>query len=239
VFLDAFARVRAAAGRPAASISWGTWSQIRGSDESHRTIDRGGMRIMSASRTLDAFTRLLRPVPAHVVFAQVDWQTLKPLYEARRPRPLLEEVGMHAAVRSPRDAAVPSAIRQRLAAARPAERRGILVAHVRQEAAHVLGLQPRQVDPRKGLFDLGMDSLMSVDLRSRLEASLGLEMPATLAFNYPSVDAIVDYVFPLLVETTPAPTAALTREDDEEPGEELSEDELASLLAAELERMRQ
>jgi NAD(P)-dependent dehydrogenase (short-subunit alcohol dehydrogenase family)/SAM-dependent methyltransferase/acyl carrier protein len=247
VFLDSFAHARTAAGRPAVSIAWGTWAQIRGSDDAHRSIDRGGLKIMPRERTLEAFRRLARPACPQLVFADVDWGTLKPLYETRRRRPIFDEVGARPVPQTTPGPA-PVGVRERLQQARPNERRAVLLAHVRQEAAQVLGLQPTQVDPRKGLFDLGMDSLMSVDLKGRLEASLGVRMPTTLTFNYPSVGAITDYVDGLLpeapdgAETTTiaaAEAAAAPGGADPDPDESLSEDELATLLAAQLEKMRQ
>jgi hypothetical protein len=101
---------------------------------------------------------------------------------------------------------------------------------------------------------MGMDSLMSVDLKSRLEAATGLKLPTTLTFNYPTVSALVEYLQrelgskapPLaapepIAESVPiAPVSAATngaappqlpiadRDDD------LSEDELAALLAEKL-----
>ena len=47
---------------------------------------------------------------------------------------------------------------------------------------------------RKGLFDLGMDSLMSVELKSRLEAATGCALPTTLTFKYPTVVALTDFL---------------------------------------------
>jgi SAM-dependent methyltransferase/NADP-dependent 3-hydroxy acid dehydrogenase YdfG/acyl carrier protein len=235
VFLDAFAQVRRAAGRPGTSVSWGTWEVIHGTAAEQQEIDRGGLRIMPVRTTLDAFMRLLRPALAHVAFAHVDWQTLKPLYEAKRPRPFFELVGNSAATESRRPAESATEMRARLLEARPAERRALLQAHIREIAAAVLGLRPTQVDAKKGLFDLGMDSLMSVDLKNRLEATLGHKLPSTLTFNYPSVVAITDFVAETILALAPtgAPATAVVPDADDE----LSEDELVSLLAARLEQI--
>ena len=114
----------------------------------------------------------------------------------------------------------------------------VLLGHVRQQAAEVLGLQLKQVDPRRGLFDLGMDSLMSVELKTRLENTLGEKMPSTLTFNYPTVAAITDYIAgTVLAFDAPAPGLEPAAVESPSDGDDLSEDELVSLLAAQLGKM--
>ena len=129
----------------------------------------------------------------------------------------------------------------KLEAARRTERHGLLVDFVRRAASQVLALAPSDVDVDRGLFDLGMDSLMSVDLKSKLEAGIGRVLPSTLAFNHPSVGALVTYIekqLPHLFEVAedagavPAGPVADGEDDD------LSEEELATLLADRLARVQ-
>jgi acyl transferase domain-containing protein len=242
-FLDGFARVRRSQGTPVISIGWGAWERIRGSAEQHQAIDRGGMKIMPAARTLEALTRLRGAAASHIVFAEVDWPTLTQLYETRRRRPFFDEVRRAAPAAASAGAA--GELLASIESARPSERRAVLLAHVRDLAAVVLGVRPGQIDPRRGLFDMGMDSLMSVDLKTRLENTLGQKMPSTLTFNYPSVDAITDFASRFIpgleAVSTPAGAAAAGASSaaaDEDPlDDELSEDELAALLADRLNRM--
>ena len=63
----------------------------------------------------------------------------------------------------------------------------------------------RWLDPRQGFFEMGMDSLMAIELKKQLEAALGYVLPVTLAFKYPSIEAITTY---LLHEVLPAPQSA-------------------------------
>ena len=49
-------------------------------------------------------------------------------------------------------------------------------------------------DPEMGFVDLGLDSLMAVELRQRLEARTGVSIPSTLAFDYPSIDEAADWL---------------------------------------------
>ena len=105
----------------------------------------------------------------------------------------------------------------------------------------VLGLSEARIDPDQGLFDMGMDSLMAVDLKTRLEAAVGHRLPSTLTFNYPTVTALAGYLADEVLGSRPAadspaspaaPTPADASRDD------LSEDELAALLAEKLGRIR-
>lgn len=81
--------------------------------------------------------------------------------------------------------------------AAPAKQRALLVAFVQQQAAQVLELDSAQaVSERLPLSELGLDSLMAVELRNRLSSGLGLKrtLPATLVFDYPTAESIADYL---------------------------------------------
>ena len=69
---------------------------------------------------------------------------------------------------------------------------------MRREVASVIGLQsPDLLAADQGLFDLGVDSLMAVDLARRLERALGRQLPTTLAIDHPTVDALTDHLLEL------------------------------------------
>ncbi|PYQ40336.1 MAG: hypothetical protein DMF77_18635 [Acidobacteria bacterium] len=244
-FLDALAHYRRGTGRPAVSIDWGVWDELRGGTPGpHKTFAGAGLRHMPSPRALRALGHLLCSDAPQVVVASVDWATLKPVYEAKRRRPFLEQVGAPTRARPTAPAETGSDILQRLEAARPQDRRDLLVEHVRGAVAKVLRLEPgRVIELSRGLFDLGMDSLMSVELKSRLEASLGRPLPSTLTFNYPNVGALVDYLakeaLSLALSAPPEPVTApaelvIVAADDGD----MSEDELAMQLAEKLAELR-
>jgi acyl transferase domain-containing protein/SAM-dependent methyltransferase len=84
-----------------------------------------------------------------------------------------------------------------LTEALPDERQELLIDYTRTHVARILRLPPTPpVGRRERLLDLGLDSLMAVELRGRLGTGLGLKrsLPATLVFDYPTIEAIADYL---------------------------------------------
>jgi polyketide synthase 12/polyene macrolide polyketide synthase/epothilone polyketide synthase D len=240
-FLNTFAQYRRAAGLPVVAINWGSWQDMRVGSSQQQVFAGSGMLPMLPDRALQELGRFLAPDTAELVVASVDWKTFKAVYEAKRRRPLLDRIAVTStsAPASSHDARVLAA----LDAANPDDRHELLVAHVRATASAVLGLAPEQVDPNKGLFDHGMDSLMSVELKARLEQSLRHELPTTMAFKYPTVAALAAFLERELFPPDSSTGNALARGDrqaaaEQMPHDDMSEDDLASLLLDRLEQIR-
>ncbi|MFJ4091479.1 beta-ketoacyl synthase N-terminal-like domain-containing protein [Kitasatospora sp. NPDC089913] len=91
------------------------------------------------------------------------------------------------------------ALRRQLLAVEPGRRRrALLVRHCRELAARVLdgpgAPDPAAIDSSAPLAGLGFDSMRTLELRSRLELSLGVPLPATLGWQYPTLDALVPFL---------------------------------------------
>jgi myxalamid-type polyketide synthase MxaE and MxaD len=199
-----------------------------------------------------------------VAVAAVDWSALKPAYEAKRQRPFLQHVETRQAeaVRSKaKTEQLPperSALLRQLAEARPDNRQDLLVSHIQREVARVLAIDPAQpIEADRGLFEMGMDSLMAVELKGRLEAAVGQALPTTLIFNYPTIADLAQYLGTQVLNWAQAEPAAVEPKPglEQPPGgieglsvseagmssataDDLSEDELAALLLKKLEQIR-
>src|SRR5262249_19763266 len=124
----------------------------------------------------------------------IDWLLFKPIYEMRGRQPLLEDI-RPGAYQDTTTTPMPSTFLQRWRAAPARERWDLLRAHVIYEVASVLQLdQSQPIDWDQGFFHMGLDSLMSLELKGRLETSLGTSLPATLTFSYPTVDSLTQYL---------------------------------------------
>ncbi len=193
--LDALAARRRADGLCGLSVNWGRW----GTDgmltaEAHARFAQAGLRPMDPTVASELLGRLMAGRAAQVMVAAVDWEVFRPLYEARRARPLLSRIEI-----ATNEAAGPAAeqanLMRELRAAPVHGRREMLAMHIEREVTRVLGMAAdRRLDRSAGLFEIGMDSLMAVALRGRLQRQLGLELPKTLAFEHPSVDALTEFL---------------------------------------------
>lgn len=76
-------------------------------------------------------------------------------------------------------------------------------------AASVLGVEATTVDPHAPLTELGFTSLRSLQFRQRLEDELGLVLPATLGWQYPTLGRIASHLVDLLEQQTPGGPARI------------------------------
>ncbi|CAL9650217.1 3-ketoacyl-CoA thiolase (plasmid) [Streptomyces sp. enrichment culture] len=202
-FLDALAVSRRAEGLAGSSLSWGLWEQAGvgltaglGRAELAR-LRRGGVGALSSGQALAVLDAVLAAGSAsewaHVVPVRLELAGLR-----RGP----EEVPalLRHLVRAPRRRAgagegVVSGLGERLAGLSQADRLAELTVLVRREAAVVLGIETAQgVGAGQVLKDLGLDSLMAVELRRRLSAATGLSLPSTLAFDHPTPTAVATHL---------------------------------------------
>ncbi len=201
-FLDALAHHRRALGLPALTVNWGPWAEdSSASVEEQRTLARMGLERLPSEGAIELLGHLLGADSAQVTVAKVDWSKFKPVYEARVRRPLLEllDCGLETAstqLSGEEGASVESTELVRLLKeAPPKERRKRLVDSIQGEVAKVLGLGPSQrPKPQQGFFEMGMDSLMAVELKSLLQTRLGCSLSSTVAFDYPTIDTLAGYL---------------------------------------------
>jgi acyl transferase domain-containing protein len=204
-FLDALAYYRRDRGLPAISINWGAWSDVgtvaRRSVEGR--IATQGVSAFSPAQGLEVLGRLMAAegIPQIGVVA-ADWSRFAADFASTGIPPFFSSVVASAIERTgtPRtakaSAAAPSVdLTQQLERAPAHKRRALLAAHVETSAVRVLGLrQGHAVDRKWPLSELGLDSLMAVELRNTLGAALGRPLPATLLFDYPTIDALTDFL---------------------------------------------
>ncbi|ATB41074.1 type I polyketide synthase [Cystobacter fuscus] len=222
-FLDGLAAHRRALGLVATSIDWGLWEGAGLATIEERVWLEGvGLEALDREAALDWMERLVASGVSHSVVASVRWERFRSLLEARRPRPFLADLRVHAAS-EPTRALPEGKAPPRPAwkdAATPSARREAVGALVRETVSRTLGLSAGQsLDAERGFHELGLDSIMAVEMKGRLEDQFGLTLPATLAFNYPNVRALTEHLDSLLHQESPlaATTEARAEAAPDEP----------------------
>ena len=209
-FLDATAQISDQTKCRVLTVDWGAWerrAELK-SSESQRFFRESGFEPMPARDAFDALGRLLAGPDPQTIVARIDWNVVKPRLEAGRPRPFLSMVVPQSTkTRSQeKQAYVTPApdLFERLANGSSASRKDVLAEFVRTEVAAVLGLRtPDLVDPSRSLFNIGMDSLMAIELKTRLERAVAAPLPSALAFNYPTVNDLVKFLDTIVPEAVP------------------------------------
>ncbi len=194
-FLDALAFERTREGLAALSIDWGPWAEggmaAGVADSDRRRWSASGVELMSSATALDILGALIAVRTPQAVVLPVRDEDFK---AAARNTPFLCEMAGTDQRRSMPRPAAPDLL-QELSAVKPARRRSVLRAHLLELTSSVLGLDAREpFDARRGFRDLGMDSLMAVDLRNRLQLRIKRSLPSTLAFDQPNLDALTRYL---------------------------------------------
>ena len=216
-FLDQLAGHRRARGLPGQAIAWGAWSEIGEAAEQRERIDRQrtalGGRWFTPQQGLRAFDQLVRQDAATSVVMSMDWSVFE---EAVGDRPAFLEDLLSAASDAEADSATSSEdLLSRLQEAPGREE--LLVSFLQQEVQAVLRLSSVP-EPTVGFFDLGMDSLMAVELRNRLNRAFAEEytVPNTVVFDYPDIAALARHLAGELGGAAGAP-AASTQPEPERP----------------------
>jgi aryl carrier-like protein len=142
----------------------------------------GGLKSVSPRQGLEAFGRILLGDVAQICVLAVDWP------ESRAAHPVLAGMPFF----SRQDAAMPRghemhALLAQLLAAPGGVQGEIVLERLRQHAAAVLRLAPAKVDVEQPLIMMGIDSLMAVELRSRIERELGVAIPLLQLIKGPSL----------------------------------------------------
>ena len=214
-FLDQLAGHRRALGLPGQAIAWGAWSEIGEAAEQRDRIEQRraalGGRWFTPQQGLRALERLVRQDTTTSVVMAMDWSMFEEAVEDRPPllEDLLSAVGDDAD--DPQDS--PDDLLSGLRAAPPAEREQLLVSFLQRELQAVMRL-PATPAPAVEFSELGMDSLMAVELRNRLNRAFAGEYVAsnTVVFDYPSIVGLAGHLAAEFGAAGDTPTAAVLPE---------------------------
>jgi acyl transferase domain-containing protein/D-arabinose 1-dehydrogenase-like Zn-dependent alcohol dehydrogenase/acyl carrier protein len=202
-FLDGLAWRLREQGIYGVSVNFGPWSAGMADAESRTRLDQRGVRTLSPADALaglaDVVAASSAQGSAQGVVARIDWARFLPLYQQTGRRAFLAELERE--VPSQMNAVVPSStlsgktkLVERLTSAPVQQRKRLLTDYLRDVVAEVTRVDAAEIREDAGFFDLGMDSLMAVELRRRIEHGVGKEIPVTLVMDHPRLSNAAGYL---------------------------------------------
>ena len=241
--LDSLAHARRAAGLPALSVGWGLWAGgMAGTTQG--VWESRGLSPIEPAHGFAQLERLLREDATYALVLPIDWRRFLSQLPSGVDRRMFAAFAQSSTstASSPTRPTVADHLGTRLAGLPAGQRREALLSHLADRALQVIGLAAdTSVNPAAPLKQLGLDSLMAVELRNMLTRSIGKPLPVTVLFDYPTLDALADHlahVMNLDLATTPSPSTPTASRVQPGPSRSevhsLSDEEAEAMLLAEL-----
>jgi len=233
-FLDALAYHRRAQGLPALTVNWGALSDVgyvAQNPEIGQKLEHVGVRSLPAQQLLKTLEALLQHDAVEIGVGHIDWPQLAKVHLVQvSPR----FAHLTEATLGDAGEGEGASLADALLAVDPTERQQFLSTRIRDQLARVLGMSPGKLDVEQPLLNLGLDSLMAVEIGNQIQAMVGVEVPAMKLMEGISIAGLSVYVIEQLNadETAAAapPAAEPTAEEVLERVQELSDEEVDVLL---------
>jgi acyl transferase domain-containing protein/acyl carrier protein len=235
-FLDAFAHYRRARGLPALTIGWGPWSVGMVEElKLEKIYAQRGIELITPAVGARILDRLINQNTPAVVAITADWQRARQIGMGGRIPPMFSELGTES---HSTDLDSDDSILGVLAATPEADRPTVIAEHVRGLVAAVFDCAVDDFEPDDMLDDIGLDSMMAMEFRIRINVAFSIDLPVLEILRGVSVHTLSDRILAELhsihgavtVVEDPTPEAA-SEVDVDDLIDELSEDDLRALLA--------
>jgi acyl carrier protein len=238
-FLDSLAHHRHALGLPALTMNWGVLGgegYVARNERVAEFLARQGTTELSPGEVTSILESSLSANDTQVIAIRVDWAKWRQFFRGMQENPLLERI--MASVEGQEGSAATSDWRLKIESAAAEERENVIAQAVRDVVGSVLRVKPDSLRDDQPLTDLGLDSLMGVEIENSLEAAIGVALPPTSLMRARTIGQIATLIAGHMGGATPAPVAAKsTPEPAASAGEvdleALSDDDIDKLLGDE------
>ncbi len=204
-FIDALAHFRKQQNLPALSINWGVWADTgmasAVNDTRRLQWQTMGVKPMQAELALQSMQTVMGSAESNVAIVDIDFNQFVSNQHYPGQQTYFERVSSRHQSRQESDDTNHESVLL-LLKKNPEQQREQLQDYISQTVASVLGIA-NDLDPRRGFFELGIDSLTSMELRNRLQRELDCTLDATLTFKYPSVLALTEHLLGQICQQNP------------------------------------
>jgi len=227
-FIDALMRGRLNRNKVGLSINWGPWNEFgmasKLTENEKNFWKQKGIGYLEVASCQKMILKALHHEYDHlgqVIVCQIDWQN----YLKNNSISLLQEFEVKGQSNNS------SNILSDISNVSLSERADLIGQYIIREVSTVIGIKDsNEIDLKKGLMELGIDSLAAVDLKSRLEVNLKVALKATLAFDYPTLEGLIQHITSKVLGVVPT--------SNDSKLDEVDENDIASQLERELESLK-
>jgi phthiocerol/phenolphthiocerol synthesis type-I polyketide synthase C len=200
--LEALATERRALGLPATCIGWGPIADVGYLARNERVLEalvgRMGGAALRSEEALLALEPLLGSSAGNFGLIDLDWATLGRFLPASQAPKFSRLARSIVGERSSHGAESAQEMRRRLGALTGSELVTALTEIVRVEVAEILRIAPERIEAGTSLLEMGMDSLMAVELATSIEAALDIQLSALALSGGPTIESVVERIIRLL-----------------------------------------
>jgi len=237
-FLDSLAHHRQALGLPALTVNWGVLGGEGYVARNERVADflaRQGTMEISPGEATALLESFLCAGTSQAISIRVDWGKWRQFFRTMQENPFLERI--FAALESQESVGATTDWRSRIDAAGSAEKQAVICQAVREAVGSVLRVKPDSLRDDQPLTDLGLDSLMGVEIETSLEAAVGVALPPTSLMRARTIGQIASLIAGHLGGATSvaesAPVAVQTEATSAVDLDAISDEEIERLLGRE------
>jgi NAD(P)-dependent dehydrogenase (short-subunit alcohol dehydrogenase family) len=243
-FLDALAHHRRALGLPALTVNWGVLGGagfVARNERVGEFLARQGTHEVSPGEVTALLESFLRAGTDQAIAIRVDWAKWRSFFRGMQENPLLERI--FATIENEEAGGTTSDWRNRIESAAPAEKLAVICQAVREVVGSVLRVKPDSLRDDQPLTDLGLDSLMGVEIETSLEAAVGVALPPASLMRARTIGQIGALIAGHMggapaAAAEPAPVAAPAVAADEVDLDALSDEDIDQLLGSETEELK-
>ncbi|MCC6880851.1 MAG: SDR family NAD(P)-dependent oxidoreductase, partial [Verrucomicrobiales bacterium] len=239
-FLDSLAFHRQAHGLPGLAVNWGVLGgegYVARNERVAEFLARQGTDAITPLEVTALLESFLDANIAQAAAIRVDWSKWRQSFRGMQENPLLERI-FAAGVEMDESGGGAGDWRVRIDAAEPEDRLGVIVRAVQDVVGSVLRVKPDSLREDQPLTNLGLDSLMGVEIENLIESSIGVTLPPTSLMRARTIGQIAALISSHLGgETAPAAGTSAARPAPVEAEIEMSEVDLDSLSEDDIDRL--
>lgn len=192
-FLDGFASYRQAQNLPVTLVNWGPWDEVGMAHQDNNVkqkILQSGLGLISPKEAVNRLALLLESNVNRAIVSRFNWQKMSSYLVDRVHLSILERF-----VEFPKEDKKSNTLLAELRRVPAKERAPVLLRNTQQVFSRVLGYEDiESLDSNRPFSDIGIDSLVSVEIKNKLSEILGINLPISLLYDYPSLGRLIDFL---------------------------------------------